>query len=66
MQISPDSSSSFRVMWSELPVSERNGKITNYKVEYGKEDASMTLNVHLPYTSREYIVTGEMVSDNAL
>ena len=56
VQISPDSSTSFRVTWSEIPVSERRGKITNHKLSYGV--VKMVTVVQLPADSKEYLVTG--------
>ncbi|WAR00501.1 PRTGB-like protein [Mya arenaria] len=56
VQISHDSSTSFRVTWSELPPSEAHGLITNYKLCYGINQV-MSVKI-LSADSRKYLVTG--------
>ncbi|XP_053405794.1 protogenin-like isoform X2 [Mercenaria mercenaria] len=57
VQIMPDSSTSFRVAWTEIPESDRNGVITKYQLSYGTKDRMITV-IQLPADTKDYLVTG--------
>ncbi|XP_060603445.1 protogenin-like [Ruditapes philippinarum] len=57
VRIIPDSSTSFRVSWTEIPESERNGWINRYQLSYGTKDKMITV-IQLPEDTKSYLVTG--------
>lgn len=58
MQIIPDSSTSFRVSWTEIPLSDRNGVIDRYQLSYGTKDR-LIADLQLPADTKNHLVTGK-------
>ena len=57
IQISPDTVSSFRVTWQEIPIEHRHGVIDRYKLWYGTPQKLIVL--ELDGDTRTYLVTGK-------
>ena len=58
IQISPDTVSSFRVTWEEIPIEHRHGVIDRYKLWYGTPQKLIVL--ELDGDTRTYLVTGKI------
>lgn len=57
VQIVPDSSTSFRVSWTEIPVADRHGVIDRYELSYGPREKVITV-IELTGDTYNYLVTG--------
>ena len=56
IQITPETVSSFRVTWKEIPIEHRHGVIDRYKLWYGTRQKMTVL--ELSGDSRSYLITG--------